>query len=525
MQKNSPRRRRRKEVLDPLDPDDSAITSLSSSQPQPTDREYREDSLAVKDVSRYGELNDVPSLSKGRKGELEVKEWPGHWDRHSVSLPSVVDPRMSWATRTGDAQRLSYELQPMHGRIQSLPNDRASSPSSQDHFDSILLDCFHKAVGLVPSITFSIEADIWNNINHLITRWESILQSMLSFASTYMHFVTQDHLYARASIIYRGQALQALQNDMRASREGVDAAIAASILLADQAAFEGDWRASILHHRGLANLCMHHSTMATSSIFAKTRSFDPGKQLVQRRRIDTEAIQSTADGLGCYSSLQNLRQYFTLLPDRADMSKPDFVGITSASQLATIRDLQYSSGGLGHLLALACDVHKAHVDLCGSADASGEGGLLVQSLVLQYQEESNSWLTDVPQNVVGAAFEDDLSALVLLTYKFSLDLLLHRCTLLARGTSLLPPPAAVMAVEYIRFANEKVMSHTPGALSSQDHHLLKDAMNWPMWVLSWGKQFISREKIREVATESGLTVDSAFPNASVQQHQHQSRVS
>lgn len=374
-----------------------------------------------------------------------------------------------------------------------------------NQLDALLLNCFDKAVNLVPSLTFSIEADVWDNIHKLTGQWKSIYQSILSFASTYMHFITNDSCYSEASIIYRGSALQALQHDMRASREGIDAAIAASILLADQAAFEGDWRASILHHRGLANLCMHHATTSKASIFARTRSFDPGRRLVQRRRVNIEAIQSTPDGHGCYTSLQRLKHYLMSQHYRPDMNSQEFLGTAINSTSVAYRDVQYMSGGLGHLLAIACDVHKTHADLCADGKES-EPRALLQSMILQGQEESNAWLIDLPQGVLSEAFENDLTALVLLSYKFSIDLLLHRCTLLARGTNLLPPPAAIMGVEYIRFAFSTVSCGPGDKYTNEEHRLLLDCMNWPLWVLSWAQQFTAKERIQTVAHDSGLTL-------------------
>lgn len=506
VQKNAVRvRRPRRDSSSISVADNSAATTPPRSQPA----EFVDDSDPSTSTAETSPIAQHDLLNQSHSGTADAGTWPGVWHRQSIAMPIPSETRSSWSSTGLMKHRLSHDV-PV-SRNNSMPNGH-SSDRKTNQFDDILFESFYKAITLVPSITFSTECEIWDDIASLTDRWSSITQSILSFASTYMHFITDDPQYSRAAIIYRGAALQALQNDMRSGPEGIDAAIAASILLADQAAFEGDWQASILHHRGLTNLCTHNSAMSSSSMFAKTRSFDPGKRLVQRRKINVDCIQSTPDGFGCYSSLQYLREFMAKQTDRPALCDVEFLGSNIAGSLArssSDQELQYVGGGLGHLLAIACDVHETHAELCKEVAVTSNVPLL-QSLVLQYQEESNSWLSDLPQSIISEAFDGDLTSVVLLTYKFSLDLLLHRCTLLARKTPLLPPPSAVMAITYIHHAYQVVTSAEHYA-DSEDRRLFIECMNWPLWVLSWAKQFTSKDKVQAIALQHDLALSAGSP--------------
>lgn len=417
-------------------------------------------------------------------------------------------------------------LEPSHQahRMNSMPV--GGSDPHQSSLNHTLLQAFSAALELVPSVTFSSEAPIWHDIYRFAAKWTSVMESILSFASTYLHFITQDQVYARAAIVHRGLALQRLQCDMRCGREGVDAAVASSILLADQAAFEGDWRSSILHHKGLANLCMQHLHVASDqtrdSIFSQTRAFDPEKRLPKRRRIDIETIRSTPDGLDCYSSLELLKDYFFRTAGSSDTTDPDFLGLDRPTPGPAVRHVQFHVGGLGHLLTLACDVHELHWKLSQQAANSDEDEhfLTNDSLIMQCKTECNTWLTYLPQSLVSGVFEGDPAALMLLAYKSSLELLLYRCTLLHKGgAQTMPSPGVVMSIAYIRHCHQVLSAEdedgatttTRGPFqfhSKDDKRMFMQCMNWPLWVMNWATPFIQQEKIMAAATNSEMLIFS-----------------
>lgn len=326
---------------------------------------------------------------------------------------------------------------------------------------------------------------------------------MLSFAATCMHVITGSPDFSRTAIVYRGTALQVLQQDMRSGIEGMDATIAASILLADQAALEGDWRASILHHRGLANLCKHNASMSKYSKFASTRTFTLSQQLIRTRKMSTESIRSTADGHGCLTSLERLRRYLSQKMSKPAFSNPEFLGTFPNPPASASEQISYAGGGLGHLLLIACDVHELRAKVENPHDVSARLSHL--SSIIQCQEECDSWLTEMPQSIVTDVLDEDFAALVLLAYKTSIDLVLHRCTLLLRGPiTLLPSPASTMAIAFIRQARNVVFECPTDRYTLEEVSIFRDCMKWPIWVLSWAQEFVAKDRIRELASECGM---------------------
>lgn len=408
--------------------------------------------------------------------------------------PRLESPRLS-------RQSLS-DASPMP-RLRSGP--LLATQLTLTRFDSMLFQCFHIGMTIIPSLTFMIETEFWRNVSSHCSRWTSIMQSVLSFAATCMHFLTDDPRFSSAAILYRGFALKALQDDIRLGTQGMDATIAASILLADHAAYEGDWKASILHHRGLANFCKQNSALSTVSFFAATRSFDPALEQIQERNINVDLLRSTREGHACCTSIDELQRILACDSSRPSMSDPEFLGSPMLSRRSGARPIRFVRGGLGHLLSMICDTYV----LCAQLDQSNLGFSLclsdLETTISQLQVESNKWLAHLSQSVISDALENDPAALVLLAYKFSLDLLLHRCTLLVkRRTALLPSPAAVMAIVFIRQAYSLLTICTTDRYSTATLLLLQECMAWPLHTMAWAEQFTTPDKIQAIASSSGL---------------------
>lgn len=208
-------------------------------------------------------------------------------------------------------------------------NPTSGTKANLTPFELMLLQCFHVGLTNIPSFSFLIESEFWQALDKLCYRWISIMQFVLSFAATSMHLLTSDPQFSRAAIVRRGIALKALQDDIRSGKQGDDATIAASILLADQAALEGDWKACILHHRCLANLCKHNAAMSTPSFFTSTRSDSSACGSIQRRAINISRMVNMQPGNTCYASLELLRHFLSCDTSRPDMSTAKFLGCSS----------------------------------------------------------------------------------------------------------------------------------------------------------------------------------------------------
>lgn len=134
-------------------------------------------------------------------------------------------------------------------------------------------------------------------------------------------------------------------------------------------------------------------------------------------------------------------------------------------------------------------------------------------VVLRSKAESNRWLIGLAQTIVAEAFENDLAALVLLAYKFSTDLVLHRCTLLAKGsTALLPSPITVMAIKFIGHAHHQIATSVSRHYPESSLQVLRDCMAWPMWVLSWITNFTCPDKVRAIAIDAGFPLHPWSPS-------------
>ena len=451
---------------------------------------FQSDSSASPNTSDAGHFWSQHEQSQS----ASTTEWPGHWIEASFVEATDPEHRASWPAPVGEKQV---------PRLRSIPNSKLPRPQHTES-NQLLLESFANAVQLVPSISFAVESELWQiHMFKLANRFHSLRLAMLSFAATYMHFLTEDNSFVQTAIEYRGAALQALQHDMhKGGKDGLDAAIGSSILLADQSALEGDWKACILHSRGLNNLCCQASIK--DSIFATTRS--PKPQLIQQqhRRYDTKAIRSTPDGSGCYNSLCNLQSFFSKMAcvNLDDALTRDFIGleIDPRSQ-QNIRHDDFSYGGVGHMIALACSVHTLHRQIESDTDRSAHTTKLMHK-VLEIEQEGKDWLECAPRQLITRAFDSDPASLVLIAYKSALDLLLHRCKLLLIPV-LLPSPTAMKAIKFISEAYELINSQ------NRDD-VVWECMAWPLWVLSWANTFGNRTAALSIAKSANARIFQAF---------------
>ena len=232
--------------------------------------------------------------------------------------------------------------------------------------------------------------------------------------------------------------------------------------------------------------------------------------------MNVDPIHSTPDGVGCFTCITKLQTYLSNSSESGSLFSMDFVGrysgtATSEPLISGIKEIQYAGGGLGQLLALACDVHELHCALAQAVAAPGTATVTLQGSVLRFQEESDYWLSSLPQNVVTMVFGDDLPLLIMLAFKFSLDLVLYRCTVLRQVTAHLPPPSATMAVVYLRHVCDAVSSQTSPRYSDAEHQLFLECISWPAWVLSWAIPFVSTEKFQSVIQQEGIDMCGMSP--------------
>lgn len=378
----------------------------------------------------------------------------------------------------------------------------------------------------------------------------SLLYTLLSFSASHMAFLTQMPSYSRAAIVYRGYALQLLQGDLHGDFDTAaptfgqvsqaDAAIGAAILLADQAALEGDWQANTLHLRGVQNLCTHAvrvrrasgvETAESNAVskFASSRAsllLDPGALMSEG--VNVSALQNTADGRACLQYLLAMRSHFWQESGRLYPSSQQqpFAGSSLQPDSTETQQLSFSPGGVGHLLALACQVYELKEMIATLADGSNTDSHLpaaLQKTLHGLLLFSQHWIVSVPKAVMTAAFEEDLPCTILFAYKFGLDLLLHRAVLLldkhlpVSREDITPSPNVVQANAFVANLLQQQQVNLGGVQSAQ-----RVWLNWPAWTHTWSRAYtdptslmMSEERRRSSATHSfASSLDSGASSSS-----------
>lgn len=333
-----------------------------------------------------------------------------------------------------------------------------------------------------------------------------------------MAFLTQISAYSRAAIVYRGYALQLLQGDLHGDLDlaspdaeqvsSADAAIGSAMLLADQAALEGDWRANTLHLRGVRNLRSHAlrerrpSAQGTSGTCASkfalagaARWSDAGTEEVLE--IDSSALQRTADGRACLQDLTAMRAHFSqdasVYPAEA---LRQYAGTpTHLDTDAGLQNFRFVPGGLGHLFALACQIYALFDQVGTLGDASStQTPAELHATWCRLLLLSQHWSVSVPKPVMTLAFEDDFSCQVLFAYKYGLDLLLHRSMLLLNphldqpSEFINPSPNVVLGNSFIgsMLQEQQRQLMTNNNAITQAH---RSWLNWPAWVHTWSRTY------------------------------------
>ncbi|CCG82764.1 protein of unknown function [Taphrina deformans PYCC 5710] len=449
------------------------------------------------------EAFDSVQENQGRR--LDNLYWPSYWQDGAFAEydHDIQPPDLLTTTEQSSDPSLYYDSPVMPS---------FSNTITDKHLNTNLLRAFSDAIDLVPSLTFETEDVVWRDINASPMIWRSATEAMLCFAASYLHLTTQDPTYAARAIVHRGLALQSLQTDLSHGCEGVDAAIASSILLCDQAALEGDWQSNILHHRGLANLCDHHLRQSSSSVFAKTRTLRPPNSVMQRRRVNIERICATPDSMGCYNSLERLKRFLSDSSSNLDVKSTEFLGKDKKTKDAKTRQIQYFRGGVGHLLILACDIHEIQAEVYQRALTVNDSSAIseVNHAIVQSQAEGEYWLAYLPQSIVSDALASDPPALLLLAYKYALDILLYRCShLMRQGRPTFPAPNVILAISYIQHCYQEITIKNNPKYDAAESQLFNDCMIWPLWVLNWAKSYTDTNMdLAAVATTQGLALQS-----------------
>ncbi|BFZ55758.1 hypothetical protein PYCC9005_002799 [Savitreella phatthalungensis] len=338
---------------------------------------------------------------------------------------------------------------------------------------------FAEARKIIPSVTFLIEGGIWDKDLHRLCAVSScILYTVLSFTSSFailqsgqsLHHESNSQLLS-ATMIYRGRALQSLQQIIHTDNvDMLDAALGSTLLLADQAAFEGDWKTFILHLRGFNNLLARNAGIAISCRFAALRGgfIDP---MVLRTRIDRTAIERVSHGRSCLSALFEIQRFLndtygaamvdSVYGDGFAMKDLDETTTKDTGLSGSASLVRYRLGGLQHLVYLACEVYSLHQTV---VDAAGGGEELtperkdaIMQQAVKLKLESQRWSGMGSTQAHSLLFAEDAVMVALLAIKLALDLFLHRCILFGmHGTT--DPRAAARSIERRRSSGDVSVS-------------------------------------------------------------------
>lgn len=447
-------------------------------------------------------LDSVPSkaslCSEPLTGEFGSRR--AHAVQNWLSIAGTISTLMSAQSTKG-----------LLGFTAPFPNLSAPSRSELTVVDAKLLLYLTDILELVPSLS-SVKSILWEKLHNLADEGLPVVRSILSFAATFMHTVTNDIRYENAAVTYRGLALQALERAMpEAKGEDLDGAITASLLLADQAAYRGDWQGNIIHHRGLAALRKHK--LETQVTFSPRNI--PPSSCCDKLQDQTEYIKATGDGLDCYMCLTKMQAHLESTLEAEVMcmhqEKANISVDPSRAALKILgeREMRFdAASSLGNILLLAGDVyHLLHNLPVEGTKISDYEARVLSSHISQCRKEGDNWLVNLPQQLVAQAFEGNVGPLVLLAFKFTLDLVLYYRSANLAGSSAMPSPSQIMAIAFLQYVFDTVSDVDKiDQCSYGDRKGFVECLTWSAWALGRALPSVSPDQFAIGIEDAGIDI-------------------